>query len=195
MRNKIGLIFGSFNPVHEAHLELAKYILKHQETYKISEIWFVPSPQNPFKDQTTLWDFDLRVKILRQSIAFIPHTKVCDVEASLSRPSYTYVTLRALREKYDFEFVLLGGTDLLLNMGNWKNIDEILNLHHWLLFERPNYEAKIYEPFLEDLQKKGANIELIKDLKINISSTEIRNKLKVNHLLPQDYEIQANESK
>jgi len=137
MRRKIGLFFGSFNPVHVGHLIIANYMVGH--TY-LDEVWFVVSPQNPFKDKKNLADKYDRLEMVRLAIKDAENLKVSDIEFSLPRPSYTVDTLAHLREQYpDRDFSLIMGADNLAGLHKWKNADIILRNHHILVYPRPGF--------------------------------------------------------
>ena len=87
---KVGLYFGSFNPIHVGHVELAKYLL---HCTSLDEIWFVVSPQNPLKQTEKLLCDDMRLAMVRMAVADVPNMKICDVEFYLSKPSYTIKTI------------------------------------------------------------------------------------------------------
>ena len=103
---KVGLFFGSFNPIHIGHLIIANIA---QQNTDVDEVWFIVSPQNPFKqNKNLLHEFD-RLDLVQQAIAEDFHFKVSDIEFNMNRPSYTIDTLAVLREKYDHDFRLIAG--------------------------------------------------------------------------------------
>ena len=178
-KRHIGLFFGSFNPVHVGHLALANYIAENSE---IDEVWFVVSPQNPFKETGDLIDAEHRVKMLEESIGSYPKFKVCDIELKLPTPSYTYKTLNKLTSLYsNFNFSIIMGSDNLINLHRWKNIDEIMKLCSIKIYPRPDY------PINEDLLTNS--ISIIDAPVFNISSTLIREGLyqdkNYSYLIPQ----------
>jgi len=167
MTNKaehIGLFFGSFNPVHVGHLALANYVVENTE---IEEIWFVVSPQNPFKKSNDLLETKHRIKILELSIKRYEKFKVTDIELGLPTPSYTYYTLRELRNIHpEKHFTIIIGSDNLVNLSRWKNATEILEQNSVLVYPRPNYPINV-----KDLSK---SIRIIEAPVFNIDSTSIR---------------------
>src|ERR1051325_6498943 len=121
---KIGLFFGSFNPVHIGHVAVADYIVEHTD---VEEIWFVVSPQNPFKQSASLLVDDERLKMVAMAIAGHKKIKTCDVEFTLPKPSYTIDTIHYLKNQYpENEFVVIMGEDNLTRFDQWKDYDKIL---------------------------------------------------------------------
>ena len=121
---KIGLFFGSFNPIHNGHLAIANYMLEFTD---MRNIWFVVSPHNPLKEKSTLLADHHRIRIVREAIGDFNKFKASDIEFKLPQPSYTINTLTYLWEKYPKnEFMLIMGADNLQNFHKWKNYEEIL---------------------------------------------------------------------
>ena len=138
---KIGLFFGSFNPIHIGHLILANTIA---ESAKLDKVWFVVSPQNPFKKkETLLHEFD-RYDMVEKAIFDNIRLAACDAEFHLPKPSYTIDTLTYLHEKYPkYEFSILMGSDNLLNLKKWKNYEKVLEYHQIHVYPRPNKNTGI----------------------------------------------------
>lgn len=179
--NRIGLFFGSFNPLHNGHLHIARSALLQ---LKCSEIWFVISPLNPLKDEYSLFPATDRLNMVKEALKEIPEFKVCDIEFSLPKPSFTVDTLDKLREIYpSYEFILIIGSDSLDQFSRWKNYLYILENYQIAVYPRkPNYT--IPEEF------KKFNIIILNDIILDISSTLIRemiiNKSDFSHLVPQE---------
>ena len=128
------LYFGSFNPIHTGHIELARYALTHTVA---DELWLVLSPHNPLKTKEQLWDDDFRLSLTQKAVAKFSDIKVSDIEFSLPQPNYTYVTLRTLREKYpDTQFDMLIGADNHQIFDHWKQYQEILQNHQVWVYPR-----------------------------------------------------------
>jgi nicotinate-nucleotide adenylyltransferase len=128
---KIGLFFGSFNPIHIGHLILANYILENSD---MDELWFVVSPQNPFKDKKSLLKDHNRLDMVQLAVKNYPNMSASNVEFSLPKPSYTIDTLTYLHEKYpDYSFSLIMGEDNLESLHKWKNSDTLIKNHHHCL--------------------------------------------------------------
>ncbi len=132
---KIGLFFGSFNPVHVGHTIIANFMATHTD---LDQVWMVVSPQNPLKPKSALAkDYD-RLHLVRLAIGDNPRLRASNIEFDLPRPSYTIDTLSYLKEKYpENEFVLIMGGDNLATLHRWKNHERILQGYHIYLYKRP----------------------------------------------------------
>jgi len=180
---KIGLFFGSFNPIHIGHLILANYILENSD---MDELWFVVSPQNPFKEKKSLLKDHNRLDMVQLAVKNYPKMRASNVEFSLPQPSYTIDTLTYLREKYpDHSFSLIMGEDNLGSLHKWKNSENLIKNHHIIVYPRM-FEGEKKDP--EYLQHE--NISLIEAPVIELSATEIRNMIKdgknVRPMLPPE---------
>lgn len=119
----IGLFFGSFNPLHNGHVGIARYLL---EKNLCSEVWFVVSPCNPFKVDRFLLPEQDRFEIVKAAITGMPGMKVCDIEFTMPKPSYTVDTLRVLYDRYpERQFALIIGGDNVPDFSRWKD-------YHWI---------------------------------------------------------------
>ncbi|MBT4728971.1 MAG: nicotinate-nucleotide adenylyltransferase [Bacteroidetes bacterium] len=177
---KIGLFFGSFNPIHMGHLIIAQSFINQID---LDELWFVVSPHNPLKDQQELNDADLRLDLVRDSIKSNEKFKLCDIEFSLSIPSYTIDTLSELKKKYpEHSFELLIGSDSLDSFSQWKNFKQILNNFTTYVYPRKK-DYKIPEEFT------SYSIEIVNLPILYISSTHIRKLLangkSIKYLVPE----------
>ncbi len=168
---KVGLYFGSFNPIHIGHLILANYILEFSD---LEELWFVVTPHSPFKEKKSLLEDNQRLDMVQQAIAPYPKMRASNAEFFLPKPSYTVDTLAYLNEKHpSYSFSLIMGEDNLKGLSKWKN-------SHYLI---ENYEILVYPRLSEDDKPTnypdlGPNIHLIEAPIIEISSTEIRQMIK-----------------
>ncbi len=165
---KIGLFFGSFNPVHVGHLIIANFMAT-QTT--LDKVWLVVSPQNPHKKKSSLArDYD-RLHLVRLAIEDNPHLKASNIEFDLPKPSYTIDTLTYLKEKHpEHEFVLIMGGDNLATFHKWKNYEIILKNHEIYVYKRPSYE-------LGDLETHSS-VHLFEAPLMQISASYIRKCLK-----------------
>lgn len=162
---EIGLFFGSFNPIHVGHLILAQSVLDQAD---LDEIWFVVSPQNPFKKKSTLLhEFD-RIDMVREAIKDNSSFRASDVEFNLEKPSYTADTIAHLIDKFpQHEFSLIMGQDNLSSLHKWKNTEYLVTNHDILVYPRP--EARPHK--LED----ASRVKLLNCPMLDISATYIRN--------------------
>lgn len=135
---KIGLFFGSFNPIHVGHLIIANYMATQTD---LDKVWLVVSPQNPLKPKKTLArDYD-RLHLAQLGIGENARIEASNVEFGLPKPSYTIDTLIFLKEKYpDREFALIMGSDNIATLHQWKNYEQILAAYDIYVYQRPNYE-------------------------------------------------------
>ncbi|MDO4461235.1 MAG: nicotinate (nicotinamide) nucleotide adenylyltransferase [Bacteroidia bacterium] len=133
---RVGLYFGSFNPVHNGHLMLAQWILNNGY---VDEVWFVVSPQNPFKENKELLPSELRLEMLRLSVEKDQRMRACDIELSLPTPSYTINTLRALYSRYpNISFSMIMGADNVPGLHKWREAEAIFNMCEILVYPRDN---------------------------------------------------------
>ncbi len=177
---KIGLFFGSFNPIHIGHLIIANVM---QDQTDLDEVWFVVSPQNPFKARKTLLhEFD-RLKMVELAIADHFFFKASDVEFHMPKPSYTIDTLTYLSaQNPQHEFKLIVGGDNLTHFHKWKNHEEILKQYGLYVYPRPGEMPGFNHP----------NVRFVEAPLMDISATFIRESLKSGHsvryLLPEKVE-------
>ena len=161
---KTGLFFGSFNPIHNGHMAIAEYIREYTD---LEQLWFVVSPQNPFKKKASLLEDHHRLELVHRAIGDDTRFRVSDIEFHMPKPSYTVDTLSYLSEKYpDREFSIILGADNLKSFNKWKNCE--------ILVEK--YKRYVYPRFgvCDDEMKKHKNVELVHAPRIEISSSFIR---------------------
>jgi len=185
---RVGLYYGSFNPIHIGHLVVARKALDDTD---LDEIWFVVSPQNPHKQNTgELIDADHRLAMVQMAIEGVSDFQACDVEFDLPQPSYTHVGLRVLREKHpDTKFTIVGGTDLQRKMNIWKSHKEILEHHDLLIYPRTLSGKDLkYAEASDFVESKTTHLQNVPNLEI--SATYIREHLKkgksVKYLIPDN---------
>lgn len=168
---KIGLFFGSFNPVHVGHMIIANFMATQTD---LQEVWMVVSPQNPLKPKRSLAkDYD-RLHLVHLAIGQNPHLKASDIEFALPKPSYTVDTLTYLKEKHpSLQFVLIMGGDNLATLHKWKNYDILLRDYTIYLYQRPDYDPGelLHHP----------NVKTFEAPLMQISASYIRKSLKNGH--------------
>jgi nicotinate-nucleotide adenylyltransferase len=180
MNKDIGLFFGSFNPIHVGHLIIANTMLEEPD---VDEVWFVVSPQSPFKKQKSLaHEFD-RYDLVQSAIADNFHMKVTDIEFNMPKPSYTCDTLAYLTDQNpNHHFRLIIGEDNLKSFPKWKNSDVILRDYGLLVYPRPNAKKSSLE--------NHENVRFVEAPMMDISATFIRKSIKnnrsVKYLVPDE---------
>ena len=177
--NRTGVFGGSFNPIHNGHIALARQILKEGG---LDEIWFVVSPHNPLKSAGSLADDTYRLSLVRAALEGENTLVASDYEFHMPRPSYMYDTLMAMRRDYpDRDFVLLIGGDNWTMFNRWYRWEDIL--HNFRIIIYPRQGSYI------DVSTLPANVRLVETELYNISSTEIRDKISkgedITHLVPE----------
>lgn len=184
---KVGLFFGSFNPIHTGHCIIASHIVSNTS---LEQVWIVVSPQNPFKTSSTLLNEYDRLHLVRLAIADEKFIKPSDVEFHLAKPSYTIDTLVHLNAKYpSHQFSVIMGSDSYLNFPRWKNSDMILKHYALIIYRRPGF------PVPEDLL---SNVHVVDAPILEISATHIRHTIReqqsIRYLVPDAVkdEIQRN---
>jgi nicotinate-nucleotide adenylyltransferase len=142
-KNKTGLFFGSFNPIHQGHLVIANYMVEFTD---ICQVWFIVSPQNPLKEKNSLLADHHRLAMANIAVEDDPRFRASNIEFHLPQPSFTIDTLTYLAEKHpEKEFVLICGSDNLTSFSKWKNYEELLNRYQLYIYPRPNTEASAFD--------------------------------------------------
>lgn len=160
---KIGLYFGSFNPVHNGHLIIAQHVLNETD---LEKIWFIVSPQNPFKQQKTLLNEYDRLHLVNLAIEGSTNLKAIDIEFKLPRPSYTIDTLTYLSEKYPAKiFSIIMGSDSYQNIDDWKNAEALKKNYSFYVYERPGFPV---------VATNNNHVTLLQAPLLQISATHIR---------------------
>jgi len=167
---RVGIFGGTFNPIHIGHLILAEEFLSR---FSLEKIFFVPSGIPPHKKDKFIVDKEHRYKMVLLAISDNENFVVSDFEKNKKELSYTYLTLRYFKEKYfNSKIYVLMGLDSLLEIKFWKNWEEILDDSKVVVFFREGYNEENLDPFIKD------KVEYIDDFKINISSSDIRERIK-----------------
>ncbi len=171
---KIGLYFGSFNPIHIGHLAIANFMAEYTD---LEEIWFVVSPHNPLKNKASLLADYHRLELVKLSIEAYPQFKASNIEFSLPQPSFTIDTLSYLREKHNkHEFALIVGSDNLNSFTKWKNHELLLQNHELYVYPRPGFKD-------EDVKLPGT-IHIVPAPLMEVSSSFIRQAIKEKKEIP-----------
>ena len=167
---KIGLYFGTFNPIHVGHLIIANFMIENSD---LDEIWMVVTPHNPFKKKSSLLENHHRFELVYRATENYPKIKPSDVEFKLPQPNYTVHTLAHISDVYpDKEFCLIMGEDNLKSFHKWKNYETILEHHHIYVYPR------ISEGKTETRFDNHPKIHKVAAPIVEISSTMIRNGIK-----------------
>ncbi|NRA91382.1 MAG: nicotinate-nucleotide adenylyltransferase [Psychroserpens sp.] len=179
---KIGLFFGTFNPIHVGHLTIANHLAEYSD---LGKVWFVVTPHSPFKKKSTLLDNRQRYEMVYQATKDFQKLEPSDIEFNLPQPNYTINTLTYLEEKYPkHEFALIMGEDNLKSFHKWKNYELILERHD--IYVYPRISGGSVEPQFDNHPK----IKKIDAPIMELSSTFIRKAIKegknVRPMLPHD---------
>jgi len=169
---KIGLFFGTFNPIHIGHLILANYMAEFSD---LDEVWFVITPMSPFKQKSSLLDNIHRLAITNVAVEAYSKLKTSDIEFKLPQPNYTVNTLIHIEEKYpEHQFCLIMGEDNLKGFHKWKNYETILKNYQLYVYPRIS-DGTVESEFL-----KHSNVHRVQAPIVQISSTFIRKSIKKN---------------
>jgi nicotinate-nucleotide adenylyltransferase len=176
---KIGLYFGSFNPVHTAHLIIANHVLNETD---IEKIWLVVSPQNPFKEEKSLLNEYHRLHLVKTAIQDDNRMKASDIEFNLPKPSYTTSTLAYLKEKNpEHEFCIIMGSDSFQNLHKWKNYEVLVKDYDVYVYIRPGFAIN---------NSINAKLHIVDAPLLQLSATQIRQYIKegksIRYLVPEN---------
>lgn len=179
IKKEIGLFFGSFNPIHTGHLILANYMVEYTT---MDELWFVVSPQNPFKESNSLLPEIHRLAMVERAVEKDERFKVSNIEFGLPKPSYTTDTLAHLVDKYPtYKFSLIMGEDNLTHLHKWKNIEHLIKNHTIYVYPRLGAKPGKFS--------NAESIHLLNAPQVEISASfirkAIRNKKDVSWFLPK----------
>jgi nicotinate-nucleotide adenylyltransferase len=180
---KIGLFFGSFNPIHHGHLMVASYIANHTD---LQQIWLVVSPQNPHKTQSSLLNEYDRLHLAQLAVENDDQIKVSDIEFKLPKPSYTIDTLTYLEEKFpQHQFYVIMGGDSFQNLPKWKNFETLVKNYQFIVYRRPGFDIT---------ENYGAKMQYLEAPMLELSATLIRNNCKegitIRYLVPEDVRLE-----
>jgi nicotinate-nucleotide adenylyltransferase len=181
---KIGLYFGTFNPIHTGHLIIANHLAEFSD---LNQIWMVVTPHNPHKQKKTLLDDYQRLEMVNLATEDFPKIKASDIEFKLPQPNYTVNTLAYLTEKFpQHEFSLIMGEDNLKSLHKWKNYEIILQNHEVYVY--PRIIRELPDIFTGAIDKHHPKIHIVDAPVVEISSSFIRENIKngknIRPLLP-----------
>lgn len=186
LNKKIGLYFGSFNPITIGHLIVAH---KAQQDMNLDELWFVVSPQNPHKKNSgVLEDENHRLEMVKIAVSDESKFYACDVEFGLPKPSYTHHALRILREQNpETYFYIIAGSDTQRKIGHWASSEEILNNHEIIVYPRSLSEKDLSWSLTPKTESKSIYLKGVPIL--DVSATYIREHIQKNqsikYLVPE----------
>ena len=183
---KIGLYFGTFNPIHVGHLIIANHFAEHTD---LNQVWMVVTPHNPLKNKDTLLKDSTRLELVFLATEDYPKIKPCDIEFQLPQPNYTVNTLAHLQDKYPKnDFSLLMGEDNLKSFHKWKNHEVILENHDIYVYPRVDENGQTNNDGKKYGFKNHPKVHFIAAPIVEISATFIRNSIKnkknIQPLLP-----------
>ena len=165
----IALLFGSFNPIHNGHLAMARAGLQSD---KCDEVWFVVSPHNPLKSMNTLASANDRAHMVSLALQNESQIKICTIEFDMPTPSYTIHTIRKLKEEYtSFNFHILCGTDVVNSLPAWYKFEELIQAVKFLVCSRETNTENSEHSLVQQFPKQ---FEFIPFQPLNFSSTQIR---------------------
>ena len=165
---KTGIFGGSFNPIHNGHISLARQL---KEKAGLDEVWLMVSPQNPMKQQVDLLSDEARLQMARLALEHVTGIIACDYEMHLPKPSYTWLTLQALSRDYpDRQFVLMIGGDNWAIFHRWYHADDILQNYQVVVYPRRDEQSEI--------KVLPNNVTMVEAELLDVSSTEIRQRLR-----------------
>jgi len=184
---KIGLYFGSFNPIHTGHLIIANYVAYNTD---LDKVWLVVSPHNPLKPSASLLNEHNRLHLVELGVEGEPKLRASNIEFTLPRPSYTIDTLTYLTEKFPTqEFTVIMGSDSFQNITRWKNYQQLIQHYPIYVYERPGHA--VTDTF-------GAQVQILKAPLLDISATSIRQWIKegksIRYLVPDNVAAYINEN-
>jgi nicotinate-nucleotide adenylyltransferase len=180
LKLKVGLYFGSYNPIHIGHMVIANYMVEYTD---IDQLWFVVSPQNPFKKKGNLLDDYQRLEMVHRAVEGDDRLRASNIEFGMPKPSYTVDTLAHLQDQHpNYHFVILMGSDNLESFHKWKNFETIIENYGIIVYPRPGFDKSKIAVHKNITIAEGAP-------SMEISSSFIRKAIHdgkdVRHFLPQ----------
>ncbi|MDU5960830.1 MAG: nicotinate-nucleotide adenylyltransferase [Finegoldia magna] len=174
---KVGIMGGTFDPIHIGHLILAMEAINYKN---LDEVWFIPTGNPNFKQDKNVTDKQKRFEMVKISTQDNKKFKVCDYEINKNGVTYSWETMKYLRENYDYDFYFIMGEDSLMSVETWENAEDFLKNTKILACIRRQEEMSKLDVKIDDLKSKGYFVEKIPASFIDISSTKIREKVQTN---------------
>ena len=174
---KVGIMGGTFDPIHIGHLILAMEAINYKN---LDEVWFIPTGNPNFKQDKNVTDKQKRFEMVKISTQDNKKFKVCDYEINKNGVTYSWETMKYLRENYDYDFYFIMGEDSLMSVETWENAEDFLKNTKILACIRRQEEMSKLDVKIDDLKLKGYFVEKIPTSFIDISSTKIREKVQTN---------------
>lgn len=174
---KVGIMGGTFDPIHIGHLILAMEAINYKN---LDEVWFIPTGNPNFKQDKNVTDKQKRFEMVKIATQDNKKFNVCDYEINKNGVTYSWETMKYLRENYDYDFYFIMGEDSLMSVETWENAEDFLKNTKILACIRRQEEMSKLDVKIDDLKSKGYFVEKIPTSFIDISSTKIREKAKSN---------------
>lgn len=174
---KVGIMGGTFDPIHIGHLILAMEAINYKN---LDEVWFIPTGNPNFKQDKNVTDKQKRFEMVKIATQDNKKFNVCDYEINKNGVTYSWETMKYLRENYDYDFYFIMGEDSLMSVETWENAEDFLENTKILACIRRQEEMSKLDIKIDDLKSKGYFVEKIPTSFIDISSTKIREKVQTN---------------
>lgn len=174
---KVGIMGGTFDPIHIGHLILAMEAINYKN---LDEVWFIPTGNPNFKQDKNVTDKQKRFEMVKIATQDNKKFNVCDYEINKNGVTYSWETMKYLRENYDYDFYFIMGEDSLMSVETWENAEDFLKNTKILACIRRQEEMSKLDVKIDDLKSKGYFVEKIPSSFIDISSTKIREKVQSN---------------
>lgn len=174
---KVGIMGGTFDPIHIGHLILAMEAINYKD---LDEMWFIPTGNPNFKQDKNVTDKQKRFEMVKIATQDNKKFNVCDYEINKNGVTYSWETMKYLRENYDYDFYFIMGEDSLMSVETWENAEDFLENTKILACIRRQEEMSKLDVKIDDLKSKGYFVEKIPTSFIDISSTKIREKVQTN---------------
>lgn len=174
---KVGIMGGTFDPIHIGHLILAMEAINYKN---LDEVWFIPTGNPNFKQDKNVTDKQKRFEMVKIATQDNKKFNVCDYEINKNGVTYSWETMKYLRENYDYDFYFIMGEDSLMSVETWENAEDFLKNTKILACIRRQEEMSKLDIKIDDLKSKGYFVETVPTSFIDISSTKIREKVQTN---------------